>query len=248
MLTGKEHRAHARERGLESFKNHVITTIVDDKAKRVHVFKCATPDNSNHLKFYISILPGAVLIHGDIGDTLINHPSGGIDWVLDSVESTEYFLGKGYGLEETQFLEGDADAYLNDDEWRDAETRVQIRNGWRRSGSDEEIGRSWDEAVYEVTGDSEFPRCRDYDFEILWCYEAIRWWAKNYKAPVEEAAMSEREYWQWRCGVDSAWNFRTRAEAEADHERQRVYSSHTYRHCSVKIPVPFFVEPMSPGE
>lgn len=183
MLTGKEHREHARERGAESFKNHVITTVVDDRAKRVHVFQCATPDGSNHLKFYISILPGAVLIHGDIGDTLINHPSGGIDWVLGAVESTEYFLGKGYQLEKKQFLEGDAEALLNDEEWYDAEVRAEIREQWDRNGSDAEKGASWDEAAYHATHDFEFQRCRDYDFEILWCYEAIRWWAKNYKAP-----------------------------------------------------------------
>jgi hypothetical protein len=183
LLTEESHREHARERGAESFRNHVITTVVDDLQKRVHVFQCATPDGSNHLKFYVSILPGAVLIHGDIGDTLINHPSGGIGWVRGSVENMDYFLGKGYQLEKTQFLEGDAEAILNDDEWRSASERAQIRDEWNRSGSDDERGRSWDEAVYSVTGDAEFPRCRDYDFEILWCYEAIRWWAKNYKDP-----------------------------------------------------------------
>lgn len=180
LLTQKEHRGYARERGAESFKNHVMTTIVDDREKRVHVFKCATQDDSNHLKFYISILPGAVLIHGDIGDTLINHPSGGIEWVLGSVESMDYFLGKGYQLEETQFLEGDAEAHLNDEDFYSPEQREKIREEWDRDGMDEERGRSWDEAVYGATGDFEFPRCRDYSSEILWCYEAIRWWARTY--------------------------------------------------------------------
>ncbi len=40
----------------------------------------------------------------------------------------------------------------------------------------------------------------------------------------------EREYWQWRHGDDSAWNFTTEEAAKRDHEWRRTYSSHTY-HC-----------------
>jgi hypothetical protein len=57
-----------------------------------------------------------------------------------------------------------------------------------------------------------------------------------------------REYWQWRCGGDRAWNFRTEEEARADHERQSTYSTHTYINCKIRNPYPLVVERMPPGE
>jgi hypothetical protein len=174
-LAQEQHRAEVRADAVEDFRNHIITTLVDDPTKRVHVFKCATPDDSNNLKFYVSVLPSAILVHGDIGELLIDHPSGGLTWLCGSVESMDYFLGKAYKLEETQFCEGDALALLDDEEWRDKETRDAIREGWHYASDDSEPARTWAEAVYEVTGDSEFPRCVDYDRESLWCYEALRW-------------------------------------------------------------------------
>lgn len=182
--TSEEHRAEVRAAAAVDFKAHVITPVVDDLAKRVHVFKCATPDDSNHLKFYVSVLPGAILVHGDIGELLIDHPSGGIGWLRGSVESFDYFLGKAYKLKETQFCPGDADAYLADPEWHDEETRDAIRLAW--SEDEDEPGRAWAQAVYEVTGDPEIPYCLEYDRESLWCYEALRWFVAN--LPAESGA------------------------------------------------------------
>lgn len=181
LLTSKKHRDDVRARAAETFKDHVITTLVDDDAKRVHVYRCAQPGTGIH-HFYVSVLPGAILVHGDIGELLIDHPSGGLGWLRSSVESMDYFLGKAYNLKETAFMEGDAEALLCDEEWRDKETRERIREEWRGRHLDDEMGRGWDEAVYEITGDCEFPRCREYDFTSLWCYEALRWFAAHLDA------------------------------------------------------------------
>lgn len=185
-LTSKAHRAQVRADAAVDFKNHVITPIVDEAEKRVRVFKCATPNDSNHLKFYVSVLPTAILVHGDIGELLIDHPSGGLGWLLDSVESTDYFLGKAYKLKETQFCPGDALALLDDaEQWRDEETRAAVRAEWSPDYEGEYRGddaRRWREVVHEVTGDFDYPDCLDYDRESLWCYEALRWFAANYRA------------------------------------------------------------------
>lgn len=179
-LTGVQHRAQVCADAAEDFAKHVITTIVDEPTKRVHVFKCTTPDDSNNLKFYVSVLPTAILVHGDIGELLIDHPSGGLTWLLGSVESTDYFLGKAYKLKKTRFCPGDALTLLDDPEWYDGEIRAAIRSEFDPD-YEGDAGRRWAEIVYDATNDFEFDDCMEYDRESLWCYEALRWFAANYR-------------------------------------------------------------------
>jgi hypothetical protein len=177
-LTSKQHRAEVRSDAVKDFKDHVIKTLVDDTMNRVHVFECRHVSGTSNLCFWVSVLPHAILVHGDIGELLIDHPSGGIGWLRGSVESMDYFLGKAYQLKETQFCPGDALALLDDEEWRDRKTREAIRAEWNPN-EDEDVGRKWAETVYEILGDPEFPDCMDYDRTSLWCYEALRWFVKK---------------------------------------------------------------------
>jgi hypothetical protein len=185
-LTRDEHRADVRKTSWERFAEHEVAVIVD--AERVQVYRCAQPRTMVH-HFYVSFLPGAIVVHGDIGDMMLNRPSGGRGWLLGAVESMDYVLGKGYKIEKTEFLGGEAQAILDgrDDAGYEPETLARLREAWAdRTRFEEGDGRAWAEVAYEVAGDIDFPRCLDYDYETLWCYEALRWLAAHLRGDGAE--------------------------------------------------------------
>jgi hypothetical protein len=183
--TSKGHRAHVIEVAAKDFVSHIITTVTD--TPHVKVFYCGRADTRIG-SFYLSVLPGAILVHGDIGDLLIDHPSGGLDWLLDSADDLTYLLSKSYVTKLDEFMPGDAEALLADENWLTQEERDAIRARWVRD-MDDRFGTDWREIVHDVTGDSELSSgsCLDYGFRPLYCIEAIRWFARNYK-PAEVAA------------------------------------------------------------
>jgi hypothetical protein len=172
--TYKSHREYAFKRATEAFADHIVTTICD--SNDVKVFKCARPKSWTY-GFLVSFLPGAILIHGDVGDLLIDRPSGGYEWMRDAIDSMDYVLGKSSMAKLDTFMPGDALALLNDPEWRDAKTREQIRDRWDVERDTD--GEEWREIVYDVTGDFEAEPCRYYSFTTLFCFAAAQWFFAN---------------------------------------------------------------------
>lgn len=188
-LTSEAHRANVRKTSWERFEKHEITTVAE--TERVQVYRCAAPDTIIHL-FYVSIIPGAIVVSGDIGDMVIDRASGGLGWLRGAVNSMDYFLSKGSKIRETEFMPGDAlKVFEEDDDSRDADgeltrwgkRQLRWKEEWldRSRFEEDDPGRLWAQLAYEITDDSEFPRCLDYDYETLWCYEALRWFAARYK-------------------------------------------------------------------
>lgn len=183
-LTSAAHRADVTKRAQETFAQHELSTVCD--TGDVKVWRCARPGTGIH-HFYVSILPGAILVHGDIGQLLLDRVyARGLGWIRNSAHSLEYLLSKSSYMKKADFMPGDAlDVLACPDEYGYAEETVaKIRAAWE-PGDD---GDAWDEAVYDVTGDCDFPRCRDYSFSTLWCVEALRWFVRAYEVTIDHAA------------------------------------------------------------
>lgn len=180
--TSKSHREHVFATAAEAFANHVVQPICD--AQGVKVFKCARPNTWTY-GFFVSFLPGAILVHGDIGDFLIDRPSGGFDWLRNAIDSMDYVLSKSSMAKRDTFMPGDALALLDDPRWRDSGVRKMMREGW--SAEDVSDGHAWRELLHDITGDCEAEPCCYYSFNTLFCYAALKWFFKTI-AKAEAAA------------------------------------------------------------
>lgn len=59
------------------------------------------------------------------------------------------------------------------------ETAIKIAEDWLSWDESGQDGDAWGRAYYQRTSDCEFPDCRDYDSNDLWCYWGLRWFIEN---------------------------------------------------------------------
>lgn len=173
LETKESHQARIEGFAEKAFAEHEIAVVCD--IGDVKVYKCRKPGTWIY-GFFVSILPGAILVHGDVGDLLIDRPSGGLDWLLKSVRDMHYLLGKSaMAREDRDFMPGDAVKALEDvpSEYE----KLEVLGRWNYEDD-------WDvfaDAYYDATGDPDIPDCRYFSSGTLWCYYAIRWFAENLK-------------------------------------------------------------------
>lgn len=176
----------------EAFSEHTVTKLVDvlTPRGRVTTYYCGT-EGTIISSFYISILPRAILVSGDIGDLLIDSPSGGEEWLESTLSNeyvSDYLLGKSAQaraakeLDPMEALEalGElrdeiASDYGNTTADRDI---LAIKNIWlERDPSGKDLDK-WIQAWQDIM-ETHPPLCLGWDSNTLWCYAALCWWKEN---------------------------------------------------------------------
>lgn len=101
-------RATVSELAVEAFGAHALTEV------RPWLWVCRRP-NTWMYGFYVAVLPGCVVVMGDVGDGIFRMSEGSeaavVGWLRGAVGSWDYLLGKLTQRQET-FYPGDVLAYL----------------------------------------------------------------------------------------------------------------------------------------
>jgi len=84
--------ADVRKSTDESFKNHSIVELSRDRG--FGSWHCSN-NGSSHLSFTITVIPGSLILTGDIGNLIVTrHNTQMIPWCRGAVDSTLYFAQK----------------------------------------------------------------------------------------------------------------------------------------------------------
>ena len=100
----------------------------------------------------------------------------------------EPIIRDGINLVEQARKAGQATHLISDywDSFPNPDLALRISEDWLSEDSTGMDADSWSRAYYKHTGDCEYPDCRYYDSNDLWCYFALSWFAR--KRVADEAA------------------------------------------------------------
>ena len=168
--TADEYAAHAALIAKKSFADHEVERVSEQE------YWCSRP-NTNIMSFRALFPPGAIIVYGDIGETILTQYNLTMGWLRESVRSPGYYFEKCRTKKYT-FSPMDAAEQLD---WMVTEDgdcgRETARNMWRSWSPEEleehELEAAWYSACWEHYGDS--ITCQVIDWDSLICYEALKW-------------------------------------------------------------------------
>lgn len=172
----------ATEYARSDFDKHEIKRI------RFGVWRCATPGTLiNH--FYVTFSPGALMVHGDIGEIMfVPFKPHALRWALGVFRPTyinyplEKLSGQIKGKEFSQEVAEENAQYLISEE-EDFKRRKKMRESWDLTGEGEyeyyEFLGEW------VDGDYDGLSARTWTFRTLLVYQAACWFMTHVSADDE---------------------------------------------------------------
>lgn len=182
--TQEEHRAAIAKFAADAFHEHTLTEEAPQR------WLCAKPGTGIYA-FRVCLVPGAILVYGDIGDMLLVRFGGaGLDWLRGAVRSRDYLLGKVPVAHRGEvFLRGEAERVV-----KEMEDAGHSAADALRDALDDELEDDGPHAFYRAYAhnvDSDVPDCADFSSELHWCAEALAWFVRTLdaaqSAPTTEA-------------------------------------------------------------
>lgn len=190
---------HVDERATTENRRKTIKTLADDSFKdheitqeSEQIFYCGKPGTRMY-SFRVCFLPeGMIVVYGDIGEMMVQR--GSYDWLKGAIRHdyiSDYIFEKVRPVRswrDKEFQEGDAleeikkTFYGQHSDDPQPELALKIAHDWLGydcSGCDAD---AWGRANYDHTGDFEYPDCRDYNANDLWCYHALSWFVRKREA------------------------------------------------------------------
>lgn len=192
--TREAHVARAVADARERLSGHVLTT----EGPRQWV--CRRPPGdaaggwSGRYWFRVAMLPGAILLYGDIGELLLRmQESDPLDWLRGAVKDPDYLLGKASAPRERVFLQQEAVAAIEELGKENPAARMRVLRDWHPSHHvesatqhEQDFRRAW----YFSTGDIETPDCTTWSSQRIFQAEALRWLIEAVDAQQKAASTS----------------------------------------------------------
>ena len=88
-------------------------------------------------------------------------------------------------VEEAKELGQDLDDWQLWEQEPKPELALKIAEDWLCRDASGDDAESWANAYYEHTNDCEYPDCRDYSSNDLWCYHALSWFVRKKEGEIE---------------------------------------------------------------
>lgn len=178
-------REQARKHAEEVFARH---TIVPEGPGRWY---CGRPGTGCY-SFRVVTSPGAVIVHGDIGEAVFcPNERDPLPWLRGVAEHREivYLLCKMRVGPEQEFYLGNAEEHLQERlaNKEAAADEVAEALSWDGDLSPDLSSETW-YAAWLDAGDDEPRACVDHSFGALWLAEALCWFGKNLRSDDEVVA------------------------------------------------------------
>jgi hypothetical protein len=183
--TPEEAFAQLEQQSVGEFSKHVLTKESEN------IWLCGEPGHSAFY-FRLCFVPYHVVFVGDLGcQTYCVNDFNSLRWLLGSVDSRDYVLGKAEHPSSTFFLK-DALAYLAEQKKEYPDEAEQYEEIEAALDNIDEMPPDylWQKAWFDVMGDCEAPQCTDWDSQMLVQYLALKIFCKLYweQQPPEEVS------------------------------------------------------------
>lgn len=155
----------------KTFEQHVVTKEGPGR------WLCSRAE-SNSSSFRVVFSPGVVIVHGDLGDLILEcRDRNPASWLRRAVDSgyPDYPLSKApHVLRMREFDETVADKVVEDLRKEEPEQASELKEKLRFVDRGDE--RAWLEAYADAVEDhDELPDVTDWSANALWCWHALRW-------------------------------------------------------------------------
>lgn len=173
-------RAQVTRLAMEAFASHVITPV-DGQSM---AWRCGRPERSTYA-FYVSIVPRAIVVTGDIRVTTFEanyHAEEALRWVMGSVDSWDYLLGKMHHRIAHRTFYPDTALALVKEYWPDNEDLIDDvtqRHQWHDLHP-----YAWCEIVQQYSLDDAYSIGEGWNADAFWAVEALRCFTRLHKALV----------------------------------------------------------------
>jgi len=130
--------------------------------------------------------------HNRVSDYVLEKTKPCIDWrtkmfltgdaaaeLREMHDGIPHVDAKGINFVEQAKEEGEP---TNDDDWElkpNPELALKIAGEWLSYDETGQDADAWGRAYYYATGDCEYPDCRDYSTDVLYCYHALSWFVRK---------------------------------------------------------------------
>lgn len=171
------------------FADHVIT-----ERSRQGVFrswKCAKP-NSWTYGFYITTIPGTIIVTGDIGDLIVQRVYDMLPFSRRSCGDTGYFASKvPHAIPTKEFSRDLAKEWIieqlkDEEDLLTPENRTLLKSVFKTGMIDDCGPERLYEELYPIWQGNDPPSWNDYTNNFLWCRDAIRWFVTHHDEPEIE--------------------------------------------------------------
>lgn len=174
-------RDRAREQAVGALKDHAVTPEGDGR------WRCGRPRSSTYC-FRVITSPGAVFVHGDVGELVLLHRDrDSLEWLRSTLAQQPHEVDYVLSKIPTDFRQQVFDKALAEEVLAEEASRGTDVSSVREAIADadrHEIERAWDEAWLEIQEDGEFPSANYWDHATLFKLECLRWFASRIPAPV----------------------------------------------------------------
>ena len=172
--------ADIREMSDKAFKDHVITERMRSGVFRQ--WRCQKPGSWMY-GFYITTIPGSLIITGDLGCLVVSGHYDMLPWCRGSIDSTDYFASK---VEREIATHDFAPDILTD--WIKEELKNDNISADNRElledaldmGVDSDGPDYWYRHFEDVWQGCDPPNWNDFKPGFLWLRDAIRWFVTNH--------------------------------------------------------------------
>lgn len=204
--------SRAEKRAREAFAKHRSTLLWDhpDQNGRPHAVRAWRwgEPGTGVMASTIYVVPGRLIIAGDIADAVFERCTDMIGWALGSIGSPHYVLEKvPNAFQREEFSEDKAREFLKElkrgiiEEYgRNRESWPEhMRDAWERFPEWERAADTewdWRDAAQDIHGCGivdDFPSCTDVSNNLCWAYWVLATWLEAEKpAPLEPAETDVR--------------------------------------------------------
>jgi len=138
-------------------------------------------DGTGFYAFRVAVLPGIILIWGDLGTMVVDAgPSYDLGWLRGATKSRNYLLEKCSLEKRVVLMEGEMRAFAKEN-FNDLETGYADEYEWSEVG--------WNKAMtayFERTGNTTERTIKDFDSRAHWCCEALAKFVELLDAPPKK--------------------------------------------------------------
>lgn len=170
----------------QAFAQHTITERL--RVGLYRAWRCQRPGSWAY-GFDITLIPGSLIVTGDLGDMIVSREEDMLPWCRRAVESLEYFSEKVQAIStregvrefSPEVFEAWATEELLEREAGDPAIAILQEALELRTS----VGSG---ALYDMTADvwqgCDPPRWTAWSHRFLWIREAVRWFVRKYVEPV----------------------------------------------------------------